>query len=415
MRPPPPSLLELAADRFTGALGKVASDVATACTAEIPSYGDLEATGVVQEVEVAFREHAHVLTRAIVDRRLLSREELAGLCGLGRRRFAQGLPLHDLVAGYQVGTRVALDHFLAHLKATPCDPAEHALTANEVTRHTLQIAAQATGAISRAYLAAQDEAGGLPPAPGLDLGWLASNHDSDRLTVCLKHLGFTAAASNIVCLIAVKEPQDGDIDPFRPLASQLEVALRLNTRGLLFGRADRRLVVVIGIPLDGRGTSHWLMEALASLSSPDGPFFTTAIGEIGESVEGIQRSYRQALQVMELLENASDIGPVMTYAEALPYLLLVRSPDESHALIDSVLAPLLGDPNADRLVETLDVYFGSGTSTKAAERLRIHRQSLYERLWRIQDLTSLSFEDSGDRLRFQLALKALKTLGRNGQ
>lgn len=299
-------LLERAAGRFSAALGEVASEVASACRAEIPSYATLDTSGV-EEVESAFAEHAHVLTKALVDRRSLSTDELGGLSGLGHRRFEQGLPLHDLVAGYQVGMRVALEYFLIHLKAIPSDPTENAITATEVTRHTLKITAQATAAIARAYLGAQSQAGRPPPDAGSDLSWLGSDQEPDRIDACLRNLGFTPTVAHIVCLLTVDEPETEDTDPILAIRSQLEVALRFEACGLLFGRANGCLVLVAGMPADG-ARAAWLTESLASLVTPEGPGVKAAIGEVSLGLEGIQRSYRQALQVMELLEGAAGLN-----------------------------------------------------------------------------------------------------------
>jgi DNA-binding PucR family transcriptional regulator len=73
---------------------------------------------------------------------------------------------------------------------------------------------------------------------------------------------------------------------------------------------------------------------------------------------------------------------------------------------DPAVVPLLGDPV---LTETAEVFLdGGGSASKAAESLRVHRQTLYYRLARIAALTGLDLADGDDRLLLHVSLRAAR-------
>ncbi|WP_158657668.1 helix-turn-helix domain-containing protein, partial [Blastococcus saxobsidens] len=71
--------------------------------------------------------------------------------------------------------------------------------------------------------------------------------------------------------------------------------------------------------------------------------------------------------------------------------------------------PLLADPV---LTETAEVYLDcAGSAVRAAEALRIHRQTLYYRLGRIAGLTGLDLADGDARLLLHAGLRAARLAG----
>lgn len=80
----------------------------------------------------------------------------------------------------------------------------------------------------------------------------------------------------------------------------------------------------------------------------------------------------------------------------------------SKSLSEDFLKPLLNEPNAQELLETLEIYMESrGRLSVAAAQLKIHRNSLRYRLDRISHLLHVDVDDSTTQLVLQLALKAL--------
>ncbi|MER5262651.1 helix-turn-helix domain-containing protein [Actinosynnema sp. NPDC002837] len=109
-------------------------------------------------------------------------------------------------------------------------------------------------------------------------------------------------------------------------------------------------------------------------------------------------AYQQALAAAELARLDPALPDRVRWSELGAYrLLLGASPDEVVAGLSEVL------------LRTLEVYLDCGCEVRAAaERLHLHRTSLYYRLGRIAELTGRDLADGGARLELHLALKLVR-------
>ncbi|KOT27548.1 hypothetical protein ADK41_36545 [Streptomyces caelestis] len=100
------------------------------------------------------------------------------------------------------------------------------------------------------------------------------------------------------------------------------------------------------------------------------------------------------------------LGPVAPWASIGPYRLLTALP--RGAARDPVVGPLLSPAHAE-LARTAEVYLDrAGQAGRTAAELGVHRQTLYYRLSRIEQLTGLDLDDGEDRLLLHMALKAAR-------
>ncbi|MFJ8539765.1 PucR family transcriptional regulator [Streptomyces sp. NPDC093591] len=100
------------------------------------------------------------------------------------------------------------------------------------------------------------------------------------------------------------------------------------------------------------------------------------------------------------------LGPVAEWSRIGPYRLLTSlSPEILH---DPALAPLLS-PTHRELARTAEVYLDcAGQAGRTAAELGIHRQTLYYRLSRVEQLTGLDLDDGEDRLLLHMGLKGAR-------
>ena len=83
--------------------------------------------------------------------------------------------------------------------------------------------------------------------------------------------------------------------------------------------------------------------------------------------------------------------------------------DTARASVRDQLAPLenLGQARADTAIRTLAAYFHEqGAIIKTAQRLRLHRNAVANRIRGITELLDVDFEDPDQRLALQLACRA---------
>ncbi|WP_344070095.1 helix-turn-helix domain-containing protein, partial [Streptomyces crystallinus] len=98
------------------------------------------------------------------------------------------------------------------------------------------------------------------------------------------------------------------------------------------------------------------------------------------------------------------LGPVAQWAAIGPYRLLTALPDS--APHDVAVRALL-DPSHTELARTAEVFLDcAGQAGRTAAALGIHRQTLYYRLSRVEQLTGLDLDAGEDRLLLHMALKA---------
>ncbi|MFS8201940.1 PucR family transcriptional regulator [Streptomyces sp. CWNU-52B] len=98
------------------------------------------------------------------------------------------------------------------------------------------------------------------------------------------------------------------------------------------------------------------------------------------------------------------LGPVAHWASIGPYRLLTALPPAGAH--DPAVRPLL-TPAHRELARTAEVFLDcAGQASRTAAELGIHRQTLYYRLSRIEQLTGLDLDDGEDRLLLHMALKA---------
>ncbi|MEU1193925.1 helix-turn-helix domain-containing protein [Streptomyces sp. NPDC005859] len=123
------------------------------------------------------------------------------------------------------------------------------------------------------------------------------------------------------------------------------------------------------------------------------------LAELGAAWQEASASARAALA-------EPGLGPVARWASIGPYRLLTSLPQESAQ--DPAVRTLLS-PTHRELARTAEVYLDrAGQAGRTAAELGIHRQTLYYRLSRVEQLTGLDLDDGEDRLLLHMTLKAAR-------
>ncbi|KAF3467656.1 PucR family transcriptional regulator [Streptomyces sp. Tu 3180] len=125
----------------------------------------------------------------------------------------------------------------------------------------------------------------------------------------------------------------------------------------------------------------------------------TGLAELGAAWSEASAAARAALAEPRL-------GPVAEWASIGPFRLLTALPPS--AVRDPVVGVLLS-PAHRELARTTEVYLDrAGQAGRTAAELGIHRQTLYYRLSRVEQLTGLDLDDGEDRLLLHMALKGAR-------
>ncbi|MEU8708044.1 helix-turn-helix domain-containing protein [Streptomyces sp. NPDC048565] len=145
--------------------------------------------------------------------------------------------------------------------------------------------------------------------------------------------------------------------------------------------------------------------AAERLRSTAGPAATGGVAAARRGLAELADSWHEALSAARAASAESRFGPVADWSAIGPYRLLAALPRAADTTQDPVVRPLLTPPHAE-LARTAEVFLDrAGQASRTAAELGIHRQTLYYRLARIQQLTGLDLNDGEDRLLLHMALK----------
>ncbi|MES5818897.1 helix-turn-helix domain-containing protein [Streptomyces sp. RG80] len=138
-------------------------------------------------------------------------------------------------------------------------------------------------------------------------------------------------------------------------------------------------------------------------------------GGISPVVPGLAELGRaRRLAELALRTCAPDATAVVRLDQRMPTALVVSQPELADRLVADVFGELLALEPADRavLLETLDVWLTcEGSAGRAAGRLYCHRNTVFNRLRRLEQLTSRSLARPRDLIEMTLALDAYRLSG----
>src|SRR6185369_12878481 len=118
---------------------------------------------------------------------------------------------------------------------------------------------------------------------------------------------------------------------------------------------------------------------------------TAGVSRVRRGVAELAEQWREACAAARVAAAVPRFSPVAQWGELRGWRPVTELPGP-----DPAVEPLLGDPV---LTETAEVFLDcAGSAARAAAALRIHRQTLYYRLGRIEALTGLDLADGEDRL-----------------
>ncbi|MFD6891327.1 PucR family transcriptional regulator [Streptomyces sp. NPDC059957] len=136
---------------------------------------------------------------------------------------------------------------------------------------------------------------------------------------------------------------------------------------------------------------------------------TAGVSDPVRALTELPAAWQQATAAARAAAAGPRLGPVAQWSAIGPYRMLASVAED--ALDDPVARALRGPANPE-LARTAEVFLDcAGQAGRAAAALGIHRQTLYYRLSRVEQLTGLDLDEGEDRLLLHMALKAARLHG----
>ncbi|MGW3937021.1 PucR family transcriptional regulator [Streptomyces phaeochromogenes] len=311
----------------------------------------------------------------------------------GRRRAQQGLPLELLVHAYRAAGYLVWDALMEEGAAAGQEPERLVVLMRSATMVWSAVDAQAAVA-TEAYRATEME---------------LRRRTDERLQALLD---------------ALLEGQEAP-----GLAARAAAGLDLPERGpyaVVVLRSERRERESYRRPVEGDGFRFiWRMRAdceVGVVALTDGQGLDgvaraldgrcSGPGGISPVVAGLAELGRaRRLAELALRTCPPDATAVVRLDQRMPTALVVSQPELAGRLVSDVFGSLLELEPADRavLLETLDAWLAcEGSAGRAAGRLYCHRNTVFNRLRRLEQLTSRSLARPRDLIEMTLALDAYR-------
>jgi hypothetical protein len=215
--------------------------------------------------------------------------------------------------------------------------------------------------------------------------------------------GSPAAAGQAVRALAAFLGEDSSqvLVALNPGPAGLPAGWRLPGAGAVATPQQDSNTVAVLVPLASPGDLR-PAGALAAASLAGLPTGSAAgVSAVRQGVGTLPDQWAQALAAARVAAVVPHLSPVAHWAELGAWRAVTALPGPDPAVV-----PLLSDRV---LAETAEIFLDcAGSASRAAEVLRIHRQTLYYRLARISELTGLDLADGEARLLLHTSLKAAR-------
>ncbi|WP_314244276.1 PucR family transcriptional regulator [Streptomyces kutzneri] len=131
---------------------------------------------------------------------------------------------------------------------------------------------------------------------------------------------------------------------------------------------------------------------------------TAGVADPVRGLTDLPAAWEQAVAAARAAAAQPRFGPVAQWSGIGPYRLLATLAADP---VDDPAVRILLTPAHRELARTAEVFLDcAGQAGRAAAALGIHRQTLYYRLARVEQLTGLDLDEGEDRLLLHMALKA---------
>jgi sugar diacid utilization regulator len=158
---------------------------------------------------------------------------------------------------------------------------------------------------------------------------------------------------------------------------------------------------------------HAAVSAELATIAPE-PGLVIGVGGWRPELASAGESYREAQRAAMVGGALPALGPVVAWSGLGAYQVAatLASTGQGDPPLHDGLGSLIGSPEALPLLETLETYLdAAGNAQLTAERLHLHRTSLYYRLQRIEQLARTELKDGMQRLTLHLTLKVARLTG----
>jgi hypothetical protein len=306
------------------------------------------------------------------------------------------VPLETVLHAYRLGGKVLMEGMLARARRRP--PAELGAFL-EVATSVMEVVDRYSEVVVAAYRQAEAELrrrDSQRQQAMFDALLAGRGADLTVATEAAQLLALPNTGSYVVMVYTLDLTADQTLGRVRDVCAVYGFAAAWRTRG------DRE----IGIVALGHTPVTRLLEILTSAGCG-----RVGVSGVLDSLRDVPKGYR--LAETALLTSPPDLRDIAWIDARLLEAMIVVDPELASRLVLRTLGEVLRtrEPERHILLETLGTWFENGRSTAdTALRLYCHRNTVVNRLRRIEKLIGLSFDDDRNLVTCYLAVLALRLM-----
>ncbi len=391
-------------DAFLARLDEVTERCTEAIWETVPSYSQA-GEEFSDEVRGAVRGNVGTLGQVLSEQREIRRDELESIERTGGRRATENIPLDDVLHAYRTASRVCWDVLSEECRSYEGNALEATIElAEAVLRYTDQISTSVAEAYARAQRSIVRHQEGARREFLADLLY-GSDAPPEDLLRRAHTFGYDLTLGYIALVGVGPESTQGRE---AAVSSAAQAIGHLATDPIVLERAGQTVAL---LPSDRFADVSTVPDKMVAELGGEWCF---GVGGPELGLEGIRRAYLEAKEALEIGLALDLEGRIYRFDDLLLYHFLRTNADLVDRFVEQMLGPLIeyDERRKGELIRTLEAYFAADGSVKVAgEILFAHPHTVTYRMKQIEKLTGWSLRDAEDKLRLQLALRALRVGG----
>jgi len=199
------------------------------------------------------------------------------------------------------------------------------------------------------------------------------------------------------------------------ISAQIRRRIQDNYPGSVLYERENVLTCIICLSKDPTAArlKTWLRDLARQMRTEHGVRLSIGIGNQCQSASDYRRGFAEAIEALQMGQNLNRNGGVTHFNDlgVYRYLYKIARMDDLRDMYQDQVARIA---NYDRrkgtdLLDTLETYLEcAGNLTKTSNRLFVHRNTLIQRLERLQSLCDIDLQERSNWLTLQVAIKVFK-------
>lgn len=399
------AIVEQALDRRT----ELAALIVSTILEELPEYASGRSAGELEDIRAGVQQSVDFCLATMQRGVGVGEDERHVLRRTGAQRARQGIPKPALLASVKVAVRTGRQ-FLTTLADVGDDPRAFMAAFREVNALLDRFEDEACSALAEGHdegwpqvLSAPDRGEAVLVDRLLERRFA----DEEEMLAHAAQVGLSRHRRARVAVVA--SAQDADEGLLRATAAEVR------SPGVA-AVGPLRIVPAMHLPLvlQPRDGDDWRVIE-ARLSRAGSRHGTTVVWSVhAEALTGLSSIYRSVCEDLPFVAAATAWpGAVAAVIPRFHRVMAVGTAEERAELLGEVLRPLFSLPERERgeLLDLLDALYETGGSTAALGRLLyVHKNTVGNRVRRVQDVTGLDVRRPAERLVLETAMRMRKVL-----